>query len=336
MKYIIGYHANCNDGLMAAACIAYAIADLDNAVFHEMDYSEKSEAAFVDLVEKYDRYSTEAVDVIIVDYCPKADTLKQLAELVCPWPWGLEIDITILDHHETSIAKEAVNCEHPDYPGISFIYEADLSGAGLAWEYIADYVSTGFVTVPQVPPAVAYVQDRDLWKFELGADTKNFHAYTRLVDRTPQAWCRAFLNEDTMEPMCDVLAKGEMLIKEDEAAIANYMKNTKFQAICVNDLIAMAAIFKCDRKDLVSEICHKLLQAHPNLDLAFCVTELSEGSEGYVWSVRSTDETPSCISAQSIAKHFGGGGHRNAAGFKTATFFEVVSGCNISFSDLGD
>lgn len=332
MKYIIGYHANCNDGLMAAACIAYAIADLDNAVFHDMDYSEKSESAFVDLVLKYASDPLEFVDVMVVDYCPKAATLKPLSWLVTNCVNG-NLDVTVLDHHETSIAKEAVNYDHPDYPGISFIYDAGMSGAGLAWEYIADYVSTGSATMP---PAVAYVQDRDLWKFELGTDTKNFHAYTRLVDRTPQAWYRAFLNEDTLTPMCDILAKGEMLIKEDEVAIANHMKNTKFQAICVNDLTAMAAIFKCDRKDLVSEICHKLLQAHPNLDLAFCVTELAEGSEGYVWSVRSTDETPSCISAQSIAKHFGGGGHRNAAGFKTATFFEVVSGCNISFSDLGD
>ena len=59
---------------------------------------------------------------------------------------------------------------------------------------------------------------------------------------------------------------------------------------------------------LMSEIGHRLSQGRP-----FSATYFISDEGKVVWSLRSTDQG---IDVSEVAKQYGGGGHRNAAGFK--------------------
>jgi nanoRNase/pAp phosphatase (c-di-AMP/oligoRNAs hydrolase) len=57
-------------------------------------------------------------------------------------------------------------------------------------------------------------------------------------------------------------------------------------------------------------VAHELLKAHPAAPFAAVVVDVHGGR---TWSLRSEDSRQD---VSEVAKGFGGGGHRNAAGFR--------------------
>lgn len=334
MKHnVIAYHANCNDGLMAAAIAAKGLAHRNNLAdrtqftFVELDYSPESERNLVKkVIDLAVRSCYQQLEVFILDYCPKKEIIDSLANAVKHYD---SINYCyILDHHETACIKELKEKQHV-IPGVKYIYNSERSGAGIAWEFF-------FPSEEVHPIAAAYVQDRDLWQWYYGDDTKKFHAFTRVLPRDPIVWAEKLLTEaltgQLIEAMLDI---GADFIKEDAAVKSKIKAASVITEIKVNGAFAPVILCRCDdRKDLVSEICHELIteSADPQYKVAICAAQADTGH--VVWSVRSVDETPDQICAKEIAVAFGGGGHRNAAGFKTLTFREVITDEQISPSDL--
>lgn len=309
---LIGYHANCNDGLMAAAIAYYSLMHEDRLIeFMTMDYTEKSEELFALRAARLaDIIPTDTeICVYVVDYCPKANCLSKLSSMLADHSLSY---VSILDHHATAIAKLAVNNQHPDFSYINFVYEETMSGAGIAWSH--------FFPAKPMPNFVAYVQDRDLWRWEFGDKSKQFHAFTRMIKPTPEVWMQNFLGQFGVSDEA-VLNKGAELVAGDELFKAGIIAQSKRLLVQMPQRSGTinAAIFECKRKDLVSEISHELLQ-QGDIDVALCFTPQLEG--GYVWSVRSKEE--STVSAKDLALSYGGGGHEFAAGFKTSTMLEVL------------
>jgi len=188
--------------------------------------------------------------------------------------------IIVLDHHKS--AEE--NLEGLDY----CIFDSSKSGAVLAWEHFLP-------TIP-VPMLLQHIEDRDLWKFEL-ADTKAISSGLRLLEMDFDEWSY-YLDSNKLP---ELIATGTTILKYQDKLVKGAI-NKGFEMVliggvevpCVNSTI------------LASEIGHELSKDQPFAAVYF--ETLSER----VYSLRSAEGR---MDVSKIAKLYGGGGHKHAAGF---------------------
>lgn len=195
--------------------------------------------------------------------------------------------LQVIDHHET--AQEALM-------GLPFaIFDMAKSGAVLTWEY--------FHQCP-APEMLQYVQDRDLWQWQL-ADSKKINlGLWRATDRTFESWSALHQNWKHGSKLALSIA-GNCITHSDQQMIDLLCKRPQTLRIgtwsvpCVNSPV------------LQSEIAHDLLQRNPHAPFAavWCENEKAER----VFSLRSRKDD---FNVAMLAKAFGGGGHQAAAGFK--------------------
>ena len=187
-------------------------------------------------------------------------------------------NLTILDHHRTAQA---------DLAGLDFaIFDMDKSGAVLAWEY--------FHPGTPVPMLLRYVQDRDLWTWKLPA--------SRQVSAGLWSYPQDFATWDGLS-----VPK----LSEEGAAILRYMEQ-QTEMICSQAKegeLAGHRIPIVNATSLWSEVGEALLNLYPAAPFAAAYYHTASGVKK--WSLRSRGE----FDVSAIARRFGGGGHRNAAGF---------------------
>jgi uncharacterized protein len=218
-------------------------------------------------------------DVIMVDFSYKRDVLLEMAEKAN--------HILILDHHQTA---EADLVDLPD--NVEAIFDMERSGCRIAWDH--------FFPEKEVPAAVQLVEDRDLWRFDLEY-SRAFHAHLNQIERRIRNYA-TYLDESWAD--CEELAQEGLAI----------MNNTNTQ---INELIRQSTgrreiagydvpVLNCPPM-WFSEAGHKLSQGEP-----FAAMFYSNGKE-VLWGLRSA---PDGVDVGEVAKLFGGGGHKHAAGFK--------------------
>jgi oligoribonuclease NrnB/cAMP/cGMP phosphodiesterase (DHH superfamily) len=226
-------------------------------------------------------------DVYIVDFSYPREVIKDLIEKART--------LVVLDHHKT--AQEAlahlVTRSCGEYNNTTVIFDMERSGAMIAWNY--------FYPDEAPPFALECVQDRDLWKFEMKS-TKAVTAYMFLSEHSFMRW--NFFMDDNNFHFCR--KSGEVLLQKHEKDVKDMTKLTQttlgigeFTVPCCNVIPTLA-----------SDVGHLLLELSP--DALFSATFYFE-KDCWKFSLRSSDERED-VSA--IAKRYGGGGHRNAAGFK--------------------
>ena len=106
-------------------------------------------------------------ELFIVDFSYDRATCEALAA---------KYKLTILDHHKTAEAELS---------GLPYaIYDMNRSGAVMAWEHFfnGDYAE-------DVPTILQYVQDRDLWRFEL-PESEAVNLYISTLDEDFAEWDR--------------------------------------------------------------------------------------------------------------------------------------------------
>jgi oligoribonuclease NrnB/cAMP/cGMP phosphodiesterase (DHH superfamily) len=195
--------------------------------------------------------------------------------------------ILILDHHKT--AEADLKATLPI--NITARFDMEKSGARLAWEY--------FHPDTDIPSIVKFVEDRDLWRFSLN-DTKNITAWLFAQDYKFDVW-----NDADRQITWDA----------HEAWLAGYAISQK-QAKDVAEL--------CEKKFRYTIGGHDVWCVNVPYTLASdCGQLLGKGElfaasvyydgEGFVFSLRSDDNG---MDVSEIAKQYGGGGHKHAAGFK--------------------
>lgn len=191
--------------------------------------------------------------------------------------------LVVLDHHKT--AREA--CE-----GLAFCtFDMERSGAGLAW----DTLHPG---EPR-PWLIDYVEDRDLWRHRL-ADSKAINAWLHEQPRTIEGFDAA-----SREPLDVVRRVGAQILAEQRV----YIDAVKQRAsLAMVGRFGPVPVVECGRH-LASEIVGELSEGHP-----FAASwQAREGAVHY--ELRSRGEG---VDVSEIARAFGGGGHRNAAGFSAS------------------
>lgn len=190
------------------------------------------------------------------------------------------------------------------------------------WAYLGDKENTksgarltaDFMGHSPLWKLIDHISDRDTWRFE-NQSTKAFIECLALEERTFKNWYTLDLDSCGMFYYSRMLAKGEALLKQKENLIKEFALNAKIgQYVSARnfDQVFDFAVLTCP-KSLVSELGHYILDTMPKVDFFVGICKTSEG-ELKEYSLRSRRD----FNVLAIAESFGGGGHRNAAGF-TAT-----------------
>lgn len=194
-----------------------------------------------------------------------------------------KIPVTVLDHHKSAQA---------DLEGLEFAhFDMGKSGAILAWEFVHGAAN---------PPALlAYIQDRDLWLKTL-PDSDKISAYLFQFERTFENFAIAHKTLEQGFTFC--LREGE--------AILNYI-NILTNQLCSKArkgiLLGHEVLF-VNTAILQSEVGNKLITEGKSSIVALYY---DDSNGGIYISLRSRKD----FDCSKIAEHFGGGGHKNAAGF---------------------
>ena len=229
------------------------------------------------------------VDILTEDY----EQIKSYAK-----------NLIILDHHVTN-QKKLVD--------VSYAYfDMNKSGVGLAWEYF-------FKTDDKMPMFLKAVQDRDIWTWiypesrnltdglyeELELDDLKFEIFTNLMDE--------YLNKIPERPLfMKYYTLGETLNRIKQKNIESIVKNpnNKYEII-LNSYIYKIYIFN-NSGNIVSDLGNYVIA---NMECDFVIIwNYNHNDELYKYSLRSNDKK---ADVSEIAKLFGGGGHRNAAGLSS-------------------
>lgn len=228
--------------------------------------------------------------VYILDFCYKSAVLLEMAKAAR--------QITLLDHHKT--AKADLDALVAAYDGslpptrLVFRFDMEKSGGRLAWErFFRDQPSSWLVD---------YTEDRDLWRHRL-PNTQEVNAALRSLPHDFAVWDD--LNARGMvgnRPPESLIAEGAAILRYQAQVVENHTRHAREVELAGHKILAVNAT------TMFSEIAGKLAEGRP-FGAAWFVR--SDGKR--VWSLRST---PAGVDVSEVARRFGGGGHRNAAGFE--------------------
>lgn len=237
--------------------------------------------------------------VIIVDFSYPLEALQQMAETAT--------SILVIDHHKTAAEALAQLPKAPSsyllwmesYDQLTALFDMHRSGAGMTWDFF-------FPDQPR-PPLINHIEDRDLWQFKLEG-TRDVMAAVFSHPQDFATW--DLLMADHIEAL---RLDGNAIERKQQKDIADLVaSNSRYMNI---GGITVPAINL--PHTMASDAGHLLSQGQPFAAIYW------DTAEGRQFSLRSTDAGED-VSA--IAKQYGGGGHRNAAGFRVQAHHELATG----------
>lgn len=228
----------------------------------------------------------DGCDVFILDFSYPREVLVELSQRCM---------VRVLDHHKTAQAA---------LEGLAFAtFDMTKSGAVLAWEYF-------FPTEP-VPMMLLYVMDRDLWQWKL-PNSKEFNAgLWRGLPRDFLSW--KTVKKHWPGSKVELVAAGKAIAFSDGLMVENLCRAPVWLRVLNYTVPAV----NCPV--LQSEIGHELLQLYPFAPFAAVWWVLEDGKPTF--SLRSREDG---VDVSAVAKEFGGGGHKAAAGFRREVMFEIL------------
>lgn len=191
--------------------------------------------------------------------------------------------VLVLDHHKT--AAEDLK----ELPGAEIVFDMERSGATIAWDY--------FYPGDAPPPLIKHIEDRDLWRFKLPG-TREIQANIFSHPYDFSVWD----NLMTADPL-ELFAQGVAIERKHFKDINELLAVCKHRIkILGHDVPAanLPYIFASDAGHIMAK------------GELFAATYY-DAPDGRVFSLRSVEGG---MDVSEIAKQFGGGGHKHAAGFK--------------------
>lgn len=197
----------------------------------------------------------------------------------------------IYDHHKS--AKERIG----DLPFVTF--DMTRSGAGIVWDYL---FGKDFCTDcgKERPWYVNYVEDRDLWNHDLPG-TKSINAFLMGLPMTIEAW-------DTLENLCPTTCRqfGSHILNHIDRYVMEAVDELQYGSLTVGEETFKIAVVNAPYMNC-SEVGNVLAQ---KADIGMTWFERADGQVQF--SLRSVG----AIDVSTVAKHFNGGGHLHASGFR--------------------
>lgn len=283
MKTYVLYHSRCYDGF-GAAWAAWNVFG-DDATYLSVSYSKKE----VPDIEPNSQ-------VYIVDFSYPKEILLELSKTR---------RVVVLDHHKTAEAdlRGLPSIDTPQWDkdgnGVAVLFNMDKSGALITWEY--------FHGKDSIPWLIKYISDRDLWKFEY-EETKIIHEYLKSVSFNFENWTdiSRSLDDQTGTGFLKILAAGEAVLNANS-------KTTK--SICERTRVVNFEGYKVGVVNATSNWSEVGNYVMENFDVDFAISYGDIETGDTLYSLRSNERTD--VDVSTIAKKYGGGGHKYAAGFKT-------------------
>lgn len=299
MKPLVIYHANCADGF-GAAFAAWLILGDDAEywpVKHEKNYNELEALAL----------NTSDREVYILDFSFQREDMEGVFRRAKHVVW--------LDHHKTAFemwcpGELTMWMSDPLDTSRHIKLDNNKSGALIAWEY--------FHPNTEIPMLIQHIDDYDRWQFKLSG-TRSFIKSLWSWPFDFRAWQLIFFSEGYTENAYKFAYKeGDAILRAHEqnvqAVVANCARECSINMPMppggwgVSDVMSYYGFSANCPAHLTSDVGHVLAS--------------QSGTFGLLWYM-GTNEKIKCslrsngaFDVSSIAKVFGGGGHKNAAGFE--------------------
>lgn len=252
------YHANCYDGFGAAFAAWRALGD--DATYLPVNYGLKPPSLFPE------------ARVLICDFSYSREELLAFH--------GSVEHLWVLDHHKTS--QEALD-------GIPFAkFDLAHSGAWLTWVH--------FFGQP-VPEFIEYLEDRDLWRFNL-PDSKGVSQALRAYPFDFKVWNELFDDVERLRREAPIVAR---LTQQLVANMCDHYTMQSIEGYVVP--VANATVF-------FSEVGDELCRRFPDSPFAAYYLDREHGIRQ--WGLYSRHGFDTSV----VAKVLGGGGHAAASGFQ--------------------
>ncbi len=224
-------------------------------------------------------------DVIMVDFSYKRPVLNEMAKHAR--------SILILDHHKTA-AEDLADIPAPApfdgfQTGLRFaaLFDMERSGAALAWDYFIG---------GERPDFIEYVQDRDLWRKTLPFGDE-FSIALRSYPQDFAVWDRLVAGG-----AAHLIQQGHSIQRYYALRVEELKRNAYVAKLGEHEIwIANAPYFAA------TEVAGELTER--GLAFGACYFEVEAGR--FQYSLRSRGD----FDVSEIARRFGGGGHKGAAGF---------------------
>ena len=291
MTTICIYHANCADGFTAAWVVRDALgADIQ---FIPAGYGDTPP-------------DVTGADVIIVDFSYKRDVLTTMALTAR--------SILILDHHKTAqadlsglpaphsnsyadhmsgLALEIENGRDPRTPRA--IFDMDRAGAQITWDFFQGGARPNLVDV---------TADRDLWRWQIPR-SRELNAVIGSHEMTFDIWDDLSARLQADADIGHMADEGKAILRAQDKLVRQIIATSCQTMVIGGHTVPVAPAPYA----LASDTAGTMAMGQP-----FAATYV-DTPNGRAFSLRSRGDG---ADVSAIAKSYGGGGHRNAAGFLAA------------------
>jgi len=288
MKSFVIYHANCTDGFGAAFAAWKKLGD--DAEYMPQNYGEASPDMWAEKCR--DR------DVYILDFSFPKLVMEHIFKAASRVVWR--------DHHKTAFemwcGKYERGMQHDQIGDIGsceidIFLDDNKSGALLAWEY--------FHPDTEVPMLIKHIDDRDRWQFKLEGSKELHAALAGLRPWSFQQWDGLTFSE-TCE---DLYQEGAAILRAQNQTVQQIVGHARKCTISYSTVPTprpVATGLAVNAPTHQSEVGHELANQSGTFGLAWYLA----GDNRVRCSFRSNGD----YDVSAIARVFGGGGHRNAAG----------------------
>lgn len=255
---LVIYHADCSDGF-GAAYSAWKLLG-DRAQYHAAKYNEPPP-------------NVRGRNVAILDFSYDNATTKRLVKEAN--------SLIVIDHHKSAMVElHDVSCTH---------FDMTHSGAMLAWKF--------FHPGKEAPRMIKYIEDRDLWKWEMSY-SKEFSAAFDMVPFDFEEFDK-FLDDSAVD---NAQERGAYILAYSKTVISRISKQAAARKMSGKNVLVV------NSPHWMSEIGNVL-----SIKCDFAVIWYYDHDTCQVKVSLRAHHDDSDVSE--VAKTFGGGGHRKAAGF---------------------
>lgn len=320
-KYLVFFHNGCPDGVCAAAVAERYVLETESRDGPEiLQLIPTNPGKVVDALTKAHEKFPDAQNVFMFDIALRQPDFDKLLEL---FPKA-----QAFDHHQTSTDVR----RHPQ-----FELDTRVSGAELAWRYF-------YPNAKHAPALVAYIGDRDTWKWKLPnsrevAKYMTGHLPTTMIQHpahiaTDAMWLGHLLSDNWLSA---AISEGGALTQYENTLLKR-MAARHVACMINNKLVAVL-----EATELQSEVGELLYNAEGKLPKEFCgipagtsfrysyvIMWCYDGNDGMIRLSLRSGHTPFKVTGASgdtiwdgpadvekiAAVAYKGGGHKAAAGGK--------------------
>ena len=275
---VVFYHANCCDGFGAAwAWHLLKEKEYAHAYYVPVSYGDNPFLKDTAFVDR---------DIYILDFSFPRNYLSALSDLANK--------VVLIDHHKTAQA-DLLGWEEPS-KNIEIYFDMEHSGAMLTWLVLAPPAF-------DPPHLIRYIEDRDLWRHSLRC-TKEINAVVANTEKDFYKYTT--LNTNITEDFSEVVHIGAHLLASNQRICQEIVRDARPCSIETEDGTYHGLACNCTPQ-FASDVGHILATNSGT----FGATYYTTGKGNVKWSIRSNGDYDVSI----IAQAYGGGGHKNAAGF---------------------